>query len=180
MSPFISIARLCALVAAAGVLLVRPAAAVPQLHTVVSPPYQVNSGAGVRLGHTVIASTLYNRLTAGGTFSAGCINPVMAPATGQRTLSRENVVGGISLVVTVPEWVPALVNMPGFYSLTRGTTVSCTYNWTSRAIEGGYSVGASGISFQTGNGEVSEGFFQPFTMSVPGDTNTGDWQGCIP
>jgi hypothetical protein len=179
MSSLNSIARVCAVVAT-GVLLVQPASAVPQLKTIVSPPYQVSNGAGVRLGHTVIASTLYNRLTAGGTFSASCISPVMAPATGQRTLSRENGLGGVSLVVTVPEWVPTLVNMPGFYSLSRGETVSCTYNWTSRAVESGYSIGASGISYQTGNGEISEGFFQPFTMSVPGDTNTGEWQGCIP
>jgi hypothetical protein len=179
MSPVNRIASLCILVAASS-WLSNPAFAVPRLRTVVSPPYQVGNGAGVRMGHTVIASTLYNRLTAGGSFSASCISSLMSPATGQRTLSDENFVGGVSLVVTIPEWVPTLVNMPGFYSLTRGTTVSCTYNWTSRAVESGFSVGANGVSFQTGNGEVSEGFFQPFTMSVPGDTSTDEWQGCIP
>jgi hypothetical protein len=179
MSPFNSIARVCAVVATS-VLLVRPVSAVPQLTTIVSPPYQVSNGAGVRLGHTVIASTLYNRLVAGGTFSASCISPVMSPATGQRTLSKDSGLGGVSLVVTIPEWVPTLVNMPGFYSLTRGETVSCTYNWTSKAVEGGYSYSLGSFSYQTGNGEVSEGFFKPFTMSVPGDTNTGDWQSCVP
>lgn len=157
-----------------------PASAMPNLTTRVLPAYQIGNGAGVSMGHVVLASTVYNRLTAGGTFSASCASPQMQPATGQRTLSVDNLVGGLSLTVTIPEWVPATVSMPGFYSLTRGTTVSCTYNWTSKATEGGYSVGAGGISFQTGNGERSEGFFQQFQMSVPGDTSTDDWQGCIP
>jgi len=157
-----------------------PVGAMPSLSTRVLPAYQVGNGAGVNMGHIVFASTLYNRLTAGGTFSASCAHPSMQPATGQRTLSSDNLTGGLSLTVTIPEWLPATISMPGFYSLPRGTTVSCTYNWTSKATESGYSVGFGGVSFQTGNGERSDGFFQPFQMSVPGDTNTDDWQSCIP
>jgi hypothetical protein len=156
------------------------ASAYPLLNTVVSPIYQVGTGAGVNLGHTVVASTVYNRLTAGGTFSAACIHPQMSPATGQRTLSAETVGGRTQLYVTIPAVQPAIVNMPGFYSVTRGETVQCTYSWTSRAVEGGYSVSAGGISFQTGNGERSDGGYQQFTMNVPGDTNSGDFNKCIP
>jgi hypothetical protein len=157
-----------------------PALAAPTLRTTVLPIYQIGSGAGVSLGHVVVASTVYNRLTAGGTYTASCASSQMMPATGQRFLSSDGITGGRSLTVTVPEWVPATVNMPGFTSLTRGSTVTCTYNWTSRAVEGGYTYAPGGISFQTGNGERSEGSTQPFQMSVPGDTNTEDWQGCIP
>lgn len=156
------------------------AGAQPNLQTTVLPIYQIGNGAGVHLGHVVTASTLYNRLVAGGTFVAGCAHPDMLPARGQRTLSGDNVGGGVRLVVTIPETLPATVSMPGFYSLPRGTTVSCTYEWTSRAVESGYTIGPGGISFQVGNGEKSEGLFQQFQMSVPGDTNTDDWQGCIP
>jgi hypothetical protein len=157
-----------------------PARATPGLRTTVLPIYQIGNGAGVNMGHVVQASTLYNRLLAAGTFSASCASALMQPATGQRTLSTDNLMGGLSLTVTIPEWVPAIVNMPGFYSLTRGTTVSCTYNWTSRAVEGGYTVGAGGVSFQSGNGERADGFFRQFQMSVPGDTGTDDWTTCIP
>lgn len=157
-----------------------PARAMPDLRTTVLPIYQVGTGSGVSLGHVVQAYTVYNRLSAGGTYSASCASAQMLPATGQRFLSSDGLLGGRSLTVTIPEWVPATINMPGFDSLTRGTTVTCTYNWTARAVEGGYTVGSGGISFPTGSGERSEGSTQPFQMSVPGDTNTDDWQGCIP
>ena len=158
----------------------KPALAAPTLRTTVLPIYQVGTGAGVSLGHVVEAWTAYNRLTAGGSYVASCASSQMMPTTGQRFLSSDGFTGGRSLTVTIPEWVPATVNMPGFSSLTRGTTVTCTYTWTSRAVEGGYTYGPGGISWQTGNGERSEGSTQPFEMSVPGDTNTDDWQGCIP
>jgi hypothetical protein len=157
-----------------------PARAMPDLRTTILPIYQIGTGAGVSLGHVVEARTLYNRLTAGGTYSASCASAGMLPATGQRFLSSDGLLGGRSLTVTIPEWVPATVNMPGFDSLPRGTTVTCTYNWTSRAVEGGYSAGNGGITFPSGSGERSDGSTKSFQMSVPGDTNTDDWQGCIP
>ncbi|HTU64576.1 MAG TPA: hypothetical protein VMF52_01390 [Steroidobacteraceae bacterium] len=175
-----SIATFAAAIAAALLMGTQPAHAVPVMNTYVSPIYQVGNGAGVNLGHTVLATTVYNRLIAGGTFVASCISSVMSPASGQRTLSAETLGGGTSLVVTIPTNQPAIVNMPGFYSLNRGDTVNCTYTWTSRAVESGYSIGFNGISFQTGNGERADGFFKPFTMSVPGDTGTGDFNKCIP
>jgi hypothetical protein len=157
-----------------------PAIAVPSLHVTVLPIYQIGNGAGVSLGHVVRASTIYNRLQAGGTFVASCASPVMQPARGERTTSTDSFSGGLTLNVSIPYSLPATVYMPGFYSLDRGATVSCTYTWTARAVEGGFSVSAGGISYQSGSGEISDGFFQPFQMSVPGDTNTGEWQGCIP
>jgi hypothetical protein len=173
--------RIClSMVLAAGALTSPQAPARPNLRTQVMPIYQVSNGAGVNMGHVVHASTVYNRLIAGGTFNAGCARAEMMPATGQRTISTDNFGGGLVLHVTIPEVLPAIVNMPGYYSLPRGTTVQCTYNWTSKATESGLTIGSGGISFQSGNGEASEGFFQQFMMSVPGDTSTEDWQSCIP
>jgi hypothetical protein len=180
MSRFDLTSRLVALALIASLAGSSPVRAMPELRTTVLPIYQQGTGAGVSLGHVVQASTLFNRLTAGGTYSASCASPLMLPATGQRTLSSDGLLGGRSLTVTIPEWVPATINMPGFYSLARGTTVSCTYNWTSRAVEGGYTVGNGGVTFPTGSSERADGSSQPFQMSVPGDTNSDDWQGCIP
>ncbi|HEY6123492.1 MAG TPA: hypothetical protein VIV63_02485, partial [Steroidobacteraceae bacterium] len=151
------------------------------LNTVVSPIYQVGNGATVKLGHTVIANTNYNRLFAGGTYIASCAAPDMAPASGQRTVSAENYVGGLTLYVTIPAYHPAYVNMPGFNAAaTRGMRINCVYNWSSRAVEGGYSVGVGGISFQTGNGEASEGSSQPFSMNVPALADEDEWTSCYP
>ena len=150
------------------------------LSTVVAPIYQSGTGSGVFIGHTAIASTDYNRLYAGGTYSVTCGAPGMVPLTGQRFLSTENFKGNLSLYVTIPEWHPSIVYMPGFYDIPRGQTVSCAYSWTSRAVESGYTIGFGGISFQTGNGERNEGSSEPFMMMK---RDTGDVDGgstCIP
>lgn len=156
-----------------------PASAV-NLSTVVAPIIQMGGSARAQIGHTVLASTVYNRLYAGGTYRVGCATPGAVPLEGQRFLTTENIVGGRSLTVTIPEWHPAIVSMPGYYEAARGQRLSCVYNWTSKAVEGGYSIGVGGISFQTGNGERSDGASQPFMMQVPslGDPNEGST--CIP
>jgi hypothetical protein len=151
------------------------------LSTVVSPIYQVGTGATVKLGHTVIANTNYNRLFAGGTYVASCASPDMVPANGQRSLSTENYTGGLTLYVTIPAVHPAYINMPGFNAAAlRGMSLHCVYNWTSRAVEGGYSVGVSGISFQTGNGEAGQGSSQLFSMDVPALGDEDEWTSCLP
>jgi hypothetical protein len=151
------------------------------LRTIVLPIYQVGTGATVSLGHTAIASTNYNRLFVGGTYSASCASPDMGTMTGQNFGTGENLVGGLSFNVTIPEWIPARVNMSGFNAAaTRGQRLNCTYNWTSRAVESGYTIGAGGISFQTGNGERSEGGTQLFSMSVPALTDVNEGGSCIP
>jgi hypothetical protein len=142
--------------------------------------YQVGTGSQVKIGHVVHASTNYNRLQAGGTYVATCADPVMSPTSGQRGISSENLLGGLQLAVTIPEWIPAYVNMPGYYSLPRGAEVACTYAFTGYAIEGGYMVGAGGISFQVGNGSQNEGGTQNFFMRVPGGTDPNDNSACIP
>jgi len=157
-----------------------PASAVPSMQVTVLPIYQIGNGAGVSMGHVVRAHTIYNRLQAGGTFVASCASPVMQPARGERTTSTDSYFGGLTLNVSIPYSLPATVYMPGFFSLDRGTSVNCTYSWTAKAIEGGFSISSNGISYQSGSGEISDGFFQAFQMNVPGDTNQDDWQSCIP
>jgi hypothetical protein len=150
------------------------------LSTVVAPIYQSGTGAGVYIGHTALASTNYNRLYAGGTYSVTCGAPGMVPLTGQRFLSTENLTGGRSLTVTIPEWHPAIVYMPGFYDTARGQTVNCAYSWTSRAVESGYTIGFNGISFQTGNGERNDGNSEPFTMRKRDTGDVDEGSTCIP
>jgi len=157
----------------------QPAFAI-RMNVMVFDPYQVMTSATVRLGHTVSASTDFNRLTAGGTYVAQCANPQMLPVPGQRTLSASAYLGGLSLTVTIPESQPAYVAMPGFESLPRGTTVSCTYSWTARAVEGGYTAGGGGLSVPIGQGEISQGDTRNFTMKVPSDTDPNKNSGCIP
>lgn len=151
------------------------------LHTVLVPIYQVGSGAQVILGHTAVASTNYNRLYAGGTYTAVCAAAEMLPTTGQRFLSSDGPNGPRSLNVTIPAVHPARVNMPGFNATTlRGRRLDCTYNWTSRAVEGQYTIGAGGIGYTIGGGEESQGSTELFTMSVPSSSDVNEGSTCTP
>jgi hypothetical protein len=170
-----------ALVGALGLVAFGSSSTAPavELSTVVAPIYQVGNGSQVRIGHTALAGTNYNRLYAGGSFSAACGGEV-AEATGANYLSAENFTGGLRLTVTVPQWHPAYVNLTGFYNVSRGQTIHCMYRWTSKAEEGGYSIGAGGISYQTGNGRREEGGSQPFVMIMRDTGDVDEGSTCIP
>ena len=161
------------------VLLSSPASAI-SLDTQVLSIFQDGSTARVKLGHVAHAATNYNRLAAGGSYIAQCQSPQMMPTTGGRVASGETVLGGVRMSVTIPERQPAYVYMPGFTSLPRGSDVLCTYNWTSFATEGGYTVGWNGISFQTGNGTAQDAGTAMFRMQVPGGTGPNENSSCIP
>lgn len=181
MSTADSTVRLTAFLGAALVLVMPHKALAVTLSTQVTAIHQVGVGAGVSLGHAAVASTNYNRLTAGGTYTATCASSLMLPTSGARTLSREGVIGGLSLVTTVPAVVPTIVNMPGYNRLPAGTVVDCTYSWTSKATEASYSVGPGGIGFTTGAGERADGDTQLFVMIVPPSSGDGDdTQSCHP
>ena len=77
-------------------------AAAVTLQTRLVTIYQIGTGAQVQLGHTAIASTDYNRLFAGGTYTASCAAAEMLPTTGQRFLSAVAVRGPQQLYVTIP------------------------------------------------------------------------------
>jgi hypothetical protein len=166
----------------AALLAVTPhAASAVELSTVVSNIHQIGSTGGVSLGHLAIGYTNYNKITVSGTYIASCASAVMAAVNGQRTLTRQDIVGGMGLVTTIPETVPTIVDMPGFDLLTAGTVVACAYNWTSKAVEAGYTLGIPGFGIPIGGGERAEGRTMPFLMAVPasaGDARNGG--GCIP
>lgn len=160
--------------------LVQPAAAV-EMSVYVSDPHQVLTGSSVRVGHTVLASTDYNRLIAGGEFEVRCNHPTMSlSAPGRRTESGgSGLLGGVRLTVTIPYQQPAYVNMAGFHALPRGSIVECQYNWTAHAIEGSFTIGAGGVGMVIGQGEKRDGGYKSFRMLKPG-TATGDDDACIP
>lgn len=173
--------RLGALPAIAALAIGAAPAGAVNLSVYVYTPYQIGTTDGVSLGLVALGSTDFNRLTVGGTYEAACMNYVMGRVTGQRTLSTSNILGGLSLATTVPEWVPGRVNMPGFDSLARGATVNCTFAWTARAIEGGVSVSFGGISTPLlGSEEASLGSTTSFIMRKPSLGDGGDRVGCIP
>jgi hypothetical protein len=181
MNAQLSSVRLFALFGAALVAATSHPASAVTLKTNVVPIHQVGVGAGVSLGHAVTATTNYNRITAGGTYTATCNHPVMLPTSGQRTLSADNLTGGLALTTTIPQWLPAIVNMPGYNQVPAGTVIDCTYSWTAKATEGGYTVGPGGASYQTGSGERADGSTQLFMMLVPGTSDDSDTSnGCIP
>jgi hypothetical protein len=173
-----SLRALAAFAAALTLVAPRNAAAV-QLDTVVSNIHQIGISAGVSLGHTAIGYTNFNRITVSGAYTTACASAQLVPTTGQRTLSREEIIGGFGLVTTIPERVPATVNIPGFESLPLGSSVACTYNWTAKAVESSYSLGIPGFGMQSGSGEQAAGGTYPFMLVTPApDRRAGD-DGCV-
>jgi hypothetical protein len=169
--------RVAALLAFAVLIAGSQHASAVNLHHYVSTIQQYGTGSAFNFGHTVMASTVFTSLTAGGTYSAQCAHPATLAVTGERTLSTGGI-GGSSLVVTIPAQQPGLANITGWNQVGSGTELACNYRWTAFAQESGYSIGAGGISFPLGDGLQRKGGTVDFTM-IRGNTTTGGG-GCSP
>ncbi len=157
----------------------------PQLSSAVemsvyaATPSQWGTGSAIYLGHTVLASTSYNNLIAGGAYTAQCNHPASLPMMGERTLSSSTLgVGRNSLTVTIPAQQPALRNISGWTQIPGNTYLSCNYRWTASATESGYSIGAGGIGFQVGNGTIRDGATIDFQVYRPSKEDADG--GCRP
>ncbi len=151
-----------------------------QLNVHVATIQQWGTGSGFYLGHTVLASSDFNQLTAGGAFTAQCNHSATLPVTGERTLSSSTAGFGKNvLTVTIPAQQPAIRNITGWIQVPPYTLLSCNYRWTAVATESGYSISAGGISFQVGNGTAREGGTTDFTMYRTGRPEDPA-VGCIP
>jgi hypothetical protein len=150
-----------------------------QISVYVSTPQQWGTGSGFYLGHTVLASTVYNNLTAGGAYTAQCNHPASLPVTGERVLASTTL--GIDknvLTVTIPALQPAIRNLTGWLQIPGNTLLSCNYRWTAFATESGYSISVGGIGIQFGNGTVRDGGTTDFTMYRPSREDADG--GCTP
>ena len=150
-----------------------------QMKAYVSTPSQWGTGSAFYLGHTVLASTSFSTLVAGGSYTVQCNHPAILPMSGERTLSSSTF--GIernALTVTIPAQLPALRNISGWLQIPGNTLLSCNYRWTASATEGGYSIGAGGISFPIGNGTMRDGGTIDFQMYRPPKEDADG--GCTP
>src|SRR5262249_14448560 len=85
-----------------------PRAYALRMQVVPSSIHQNAFTAGVYLGHTVLASTNYNRLFAAGAFEARCPSTYLYPIPGSRSLTGESLIFGTQIIVTIPAVVPSL------------------------------------------------------------------------
>jgi hypothetical protein len=167
------------LMAAAHMSAMSPLASAVTLDTYAMKPSQWGTGSAYYHGHTVTATTPYNLLNAGGTFTVQCNHPATVPMTGERALGSstagrtKNV-----LVVTIPEKQPAVRNVTGWLQVPGNTTLSCNYRWTAFATEGGYSIGAGGVGVTFGNETRRDGDTIDFEMYRPYREDADG--GCIP
>ncbi|MEO8018948.1 MAG: hypothetical protein ABI769_14130 [Pseudomonadota bacterium] len=166
-----------ALFAFAATVIGSPLASAVHLSVYPSTIEQYGTGSAFYLGHTVMASTNFSTLMAGGAFTAQCAHPSTLPVTGERFLSTYGF-GGNSLVVTIPAQQPALANMSGWNQVGPGMELACNYRWTASATEGGFSIGAGGISYPIGDGTGRVGGTVDFTM-IRSNTPAGGG-GCTP
>ncbi len=89
---------------------------------IVSTPSQWGTGSAFYLGHTVLASTDFNTLNAGGAYTVQCNHPATLPMTGERALpSSTNGFGKNRLTVTIPAQLPALRNISGWLQIPGNT-----------------------------------------------------------
>jgi hypothetical protein len=148
------------------------------MNTYVQSISQSGFTAGVNLGHTVSASSDLNRLYAAGAFEASCASSYTGSIHDQRGFSAQSLIFGTRVSVTVPELLPAQLNMPGFDQVPGGTTLSCIYNWTADAEESTYTVSVQGLAITVGGQKAHDGRSVPFEMYQPGgDGNKSN--GCI-
>jgi hypothetical protein len=165
--------RLVCLFSPVALLAVPGLAAAVELRVVPQLIHQSGTSGAVYIGHTVNADTPFNRILAGGSYTVTCNDPATSPLSGQRTASRQTGLGPTPIVVTIPEWLPSLQSIPGFSAVSPDTELSCTYAWTARAVESGYTISLGVISIPIGNGERTEGGTIPFTMYKPDRTDDG-------
>jgi len=162
----------------AGMGVSAPARASLTMSPMVQPISQALYTSYVNLGHTVVASTNLNRLIAGGTFNTTCASMYTGSIQDGRTLTSELIGQMNRLYVTIPQWLPATREMPGFVDVPEGTTISCTYAWTAFAKEPTYSIGLPGVGITVGGAEASENSSVPFQMYQPmGDADPS--HGCL-
>jgi hypothetical protein len=136
-----------------------------EVRGVVSTIQQFGTGSAFYLGHTVLASTDFNSLEAGGAFTVQCNHPATVPVTGERAFTSTTFGYGKNMAtVTIPAQQPATRNITGWLQVPPETYLSCGYRWTAYAIESGYSIGAGGISFTIGNGVARDGGTSDFMM----------------
>jgi hypothetical protein len=127
----------------------------------------------------VSASTPFNVLNAGGNYTVQCNHPAIVQMTGERALGSttygfdRNV-----LTVTIPAQQPAQQHLSGWLQVPDNTQMSCNYRWTAFATEGGYSIGAGGISFPVGNATMRDGGTVNFLMYRPSREDASG--GCVP
>jgi hypothetical protein len=175
--PYFTFLKVVRLLAVAALMSVPQIASAINVSGYPSTIEQFGSGSAFYLGHTVMASTVFSTLTAGGTYTAQCNHPSTLPVTGERMISTYNL-GGNQLYVTVPENLPALANITGWNQVGAETELACNYRWTAFGQEGGFSIGAGGVSFPVGNGIGRDGGTVDFMM-YRGLTGAGGG-GCGP
>jgi hypothetical protein len=175
---FTSRARAMLLAVAAALVAPQFAAAV-SMDKYVSTPSQWGTGSAFYHGHTVLASTNFNILNAGGSFTVQCNHPAVLPMSGERALASSTYgFGKNMLTVTIPAQQPALRNVSGWLQVPGNTMLACNYRWTAFATEGGYSIGTGGVGITFGNESVRDAGTVDFQMYRPSKEDADG--GCTP
>lgn len=138
---------------------------------------QVGTSGIVRFGTVVTASTNLNALWASANFKIDCSDAAIRPSiTGKRGWSDNGIRGPRNIYVTVPEWVPAEQELPGWQAVMGGTYVSCVNTQTGYARTNILPIGSGGSTFPIGGDSWEATTSTTFGAIKP---NTGLSGGCI-
>jgi hypothetical protein len=139
--------------------------------------YQIQASGIISFGTIVQAHTNLNAIWASANFRIECSDPAIRPAlTGSRGWSDNGFTGPRSIYVTVPEWVPAQQELPGWQNVMGGTYVSCVNTHTAYAKTHILPIGSGGTSFPIGGDGWEASRSQSFGVIKPGTQFGG---GCI-
>lgn len=139
--------------------------------------YQVNTTGIVRFGTVLTASTNLNALWASANFKLECSDPhVRPPITGKRGWSDNGIRGPRFITITVPEWVGAEQELPGWQAVMGGTYVSCVNTQWGYARTNILPIGSGGTSFPIGGESWEASTATTFGVIKPGTEFGG---GCI-
>lgn len=159
--------------------------AVPTLQVFPYAPQQVGTTSSMRLGLTVQANTVWHVLTVGGGYTTNCDGSTLS-VTAERSASASDILGNVSLTVTVPVTTPASYPILGWSSITQGQCKQCSFQYTGRAIDASASIstGTFGATFQFNAGTPESigdtRIFDVCRPNPPPPGGGGGPTGCIP
>jgi hypothetical protein len=154
--------------------LVGPARADLNAHLIALDTFQKGTSGIIQFGTVVTASTNLNALWASADFRIDCSDPAIRPAiTGKRGWSDNGIKGPRNIYVTVPEWVPAEQELPGWTYVMGGTFVSCVNTQNGYAKTHILPIGTGGTAFPVGGDGWEETKTTTFGQIKPGTRDGG-------